>query len=407
MDFTIFEHEIDVLTPTLIAAQKLLTEIPAIAPESGGDGESKKAAALLAFLKELGFSNFEQYPAPDSRVSSGERPNFSVFLEGEQQERTIWVMSHLDVVPEGERANWKTEPFTLTQKGDKLFGRGTEDNQQGLVSSLGAAYAFLRLNKKPKYNVRLLFVADEEVGSKYGIAYLLKHHRLFSKNDFILVPDAGDREGRTVEIAEKTGLTVKVHTIGKQTHASMPDAGANAFLAASDLAVRLYNLQNVFNKKDELFSPAYSTFAPTKKRANVPNTNTIPGDDVFYMDCRILPSYTTKDVFAKMRECADSVEKQYGVTVELEAALSDPSPAVAPDAPVVQSLKAAIKAVKHIEAETIGIGGGTVAAHLRKAGFDAVVWGTLDDCAHQSNEYCSVKNMVSDAKVFAYLFANG
>lgn len=71
MDFTIFEHEIDVLTPTLIAAQKLLTEIPAIAPESGGDGESKKAAALLAFLKELGFSNFEQYPAPDSRVSSG------------------------------------------------------------------------------------------------------------------------------------------------------------------------------------------------------------------------------------------------------------------------------------------------------------------------------------------------
>lgn len=121
MDFTILEHEIDVLTPTLIAAQKLLTEIPAIAPESGGDGESKKAAALLAFLKELGFSNFEQYPAPDSRVSSGERPNFSVFLEGEQQERTIWVMSHLDVVPEGERANWKTEPFTLTQKGDKLF----------------------------------------------------------------------------------------------------------------------------------------------------------------------------------------------------------------------------------------------------------------------------------------------
>jgi succinyl-diaminopimelate desuccinylase len=50
-----------------------------------------------------------------------------------------------------------------------------------------------------------------------------------------------------------------------------------------------------------------------------------------------------------------------------------------------------------------GIGGGTVAAFFRRMGIPAAVWSTIDDVAHMPNEYAKIDNMISDAKVMAYL----
>jgi succinyl-diaminopimelate desuccinylase len=73
-------------------------------------------------------------------------------------------------------------------------------------------------------------------------------------------------------------------------------------------------------------------------------------------------------------------------------------------APVVQALKKAVKAVYGGEARPMGIGGGTVAAVFRRAGFSAACWSKLDETAHQPNEYCIIDNMVGDAKVYGHIF---
>ncbi len=121
-------------------------------------------------------------------------------------------------------------------------------------------------------------MADEEVGSEYGMKYLVKNHLdIFGKNDILLIPDGGDAKGETIEVAEKNILWLRFHTIGKQTHGSRPDEGNNAFLAASDLALRVNGLEKKFNKKNTLFAPSYSTFQPTLKNSNVPAVNIIAG----------------------------------------------------------------------------------------------------------------------------------
>jgi len=71
---------------------------------------------------------------------------------------------------------------------------------------------------------------------------------------------------------------------------------------------------------------------------------------------------------------------------------------------VVEALKLAIKDVYKREAKTVGIGGGTVAAFFRRAGLNAAVWATLDEVAHQPNEYCILSNLINDTKVFAHIF---
>ena len=66
----------------------------------------------------------------------------------------------------------------------------------------------------------------------------------------------------------------------------------------------------------------------------------------------------------------------------------------------------AIKNVYRIDAKAQGIGGGTVAAIFRRLGYHAAVWSTLDDLAHQPNEYCRITNLIGDAKVFAHCALN-
>ncbi len=79
------------------------------------------------------------------------------------------------------------------------------------------------------------------------------------------------------------------------------------------------------------------------------------------------------------------------------------APATSVDAPVVKALKSAIGEVYNIEAKAMGIGGGTVAAIFRRAGLDVAVWSTIDDTAHQPNEYCVIANLLNDAKVFGHV----
>ena len=312
-------------------------------------------------------------------------------------------MAHTDVVPVGELSLWDTNPWVVVKKDGRLYGRGVEDNQQGLVAGVFAALAFVANGITPAYTVKLLFVADEEVGSDYGIKFLLKEHNLFGKEDLILIPDGGDAKGETIEVAEKNLMWLKVSVHGKQTHGSRPDEGNNAALAGCHLAIKINALESVFNKRDELFEPPYSTFQPTKKEANVPNINTIPGEDVFSMDCRILPCYSLDQIRQEVNRCVLEVEKEFGVKVEIEEVQAVESPATPTDAPVVLKLKEAIQKVRGVQARPIGIGGGTVGAYLRKAGFNAVVWSRMDETAHQPNEYTIIENLVNDSLVIAYM----
>jgi len=391
----------------MVDLQRILTAVPAIAPESGGEGELKKAEVLEGFLRQAGFKEILRLDAPDPRVESGLRPNLVAGIEGELPGPTLWIMSHLDIVPPGEMSLWESDPYSMIEKEGVIYGRGVEDNQQGLTASLFAVLAFLRQGIKPRYPVKLLFVADEEVGSEYGIKYLLKKSVLFRKGDWFLVPDSGRPDGTMLEVAEKSVLWLKFKTEGKQCHASMPELGRNAFLAASDLVLRIADLANKYPERNPIFDPPVSTFVPTKKEANVPNVNTLPGEDIFYLDCRILPSLPVDTVLKEIEARMKTVEEKYGVKISYTTVQRTESIPTSSEAPLVSALAGAVREVYDVEAKPVGIGGGTVAAYLRNEGYDTVVWSRLDESAHQPNEYCRLDNLVGDCKVMALLILEG
>jgi succinyl-diaminopimelate desuccinylase len=404
--FTWIENSIDLA----IELETELTKRPAISPESGGEGELEKCLFLEEWLRAHGITQLERYDAPDERAKGGVRPNLIATIDGSSNDERFWIMSHIDVVPPGEEKLWSSDPWTVVRDNDfhlgpRLIGRGVEDNQQGMVSSALAALAFTKQGLKPQRTIKLLFSADEEVGSVYGIDWLVKNHGgLFKKNDMVLVPDGGDPKGEYIEVAEKNILWIQFLTRGKQTHGSRPDSGANAFLAGSDLAVRLHHeLSAMFAAHDPMFEPDYSTFQPTKKEANVPNINTIPGEDVFYMDMRILPLYPVDLVLAEIDRIKKETEEKYRVTVEYTLPQLMQSKPTDINAPIVKLLEKAITEVYAVQPLPIGIGGGTMAAYLRNTGIDCAVWTKTQTSLHQPNEYVLLDNIIGDAKVMALL----
>ena len=386
-----------------VELQRGLTAIPALAPSSGGDGEYDKAKWLEGELKKLKFDSIEWINAPQKEAKNGVRPNIVARYKGKNPGKTLWLMSHLDIVPPGEAKLWNSDPYKMVIKGRHLIGRGVEDNQQATVSSILVAKAMMELDYRPEFDLALLFCADEETGSGFGADYIAEHKpETFGKNDMFFIPDSGTEDGSTIEIAEKSIMWLKVATHGKQCHASRPALGINAFKAASELVVKFNSLYKKFPHKDGLYEPPISTFEPTKKEANVPNINTMPGEDVFYMDCRVMPEYQLSDVKAEMRRLAGEVEKMYGVKITFEPQQeAQAAPPTSKDAAIVKALEKAIREVYKVEPKVQGIGGGTVAAFFRRLNLPAVVYSRLNDSAHQPNEYCILDNLIGDAKVFA------
>jgi len=388
--------------------QKGLTRIPAIAPESGGKGEYARGKYLEPYLKGV-FDEVKELHAPDARAEGGIRPNYAAVYKGKSNEKTIWIMAHMDTVPPGDEKLWKTKPFEAVERDGKLYGRGVEDNQQAIVSGFFSIKALKEEGVRPFYNIGLLLVSDEEIVDEYGAIYVLDHHRnIFGKEDFFIVPDGGDPKGETIEVAEKTFLWLKFITRGKQAHGAKPHTGINARRAAAYLIVEMDNLHKKYPQENPVFEePPHSTIEPTLKIANDLNFNTIPGEDIMGFDCRLLPSVNTDEFIKSVRDICSGIENKFGVKIDMEVAGRSDSGTETPIAsPVVRLVKQAVKDVNGFDAKPYGAGGMTVANRFRLKGFNAVAYSRLDDMAHQPNEYCVIDNMVNDAKVWAHVFLN-
>ncbi len=380
-----------------------MLKIKAVNPDGGGKGEYERALFIQKWLENLG-CKVTRYDVPDNRVPEGVRVNLTSIIEGEDASRTLWLASHLDTVPEGARELWATDPYDPVVKDGKIFARGSEDNGQAVASTLFAFKVLKELGIKPRMSIALAFVSDEETGSKYGVIPLLEKD-VFKARDLALVPDTGCSDGSEIEIAEKSILWLKITTKGKQVHGSLPQKGLNANRVGMRMALEIDGLlHKKYSATDTLFEPPPSTFEPTKHELNVENVNTVPGLDVQYFDCRVLPRYSLTEVMKDFESVKSELEKETGAKIELTPIQFEQNTApTATDSEVVYRVKTALKKLRGLDARPVGIGGGTVGLYFRRKGIDTAVWSTVDDMAHQPNEYCKIDNIVNDAKVFVHV----
>jgi acetylornithine deacetylase len=155
------------------------------------------------------------------------------------------------VVPVKDQA-WDSDPFTLTEREGKLYGRGTADMKAFLACCLALAPEWAK--QKRDTPIYLAFSYDEEVGC-LGAPYLLK----FIKQqpiapDFAII---GEPTLMQVVTAHKGVLSFETVVHGREAHSSQPQLGINAVHIACELVHFLTQLAP--EKRDARFTPPYTT----------------------------------------------------------------------------------------------------------------------------------------------------
>lgn len=110
-------------------------------------------------------------------------------LGSDPAKKTVVVYGHLDVQPALKEDGWDTEPFVLTLRDGKLYGRGSSDDKAPVIAWMNAVEAYQKLNMEVPVNLRFVFEGMEESGSEGLEELLVARKDWFSDVDYVCISD--------------------------------------------------------------------------------------------------------------------------------------------------------------------------------------------------------------------------
>ncbi len=386
--------------------RELMSCTPALNPEHGGIGEDEKANWIEAWLRNNGLCQVQCMDSQDQRVPRKLRPNLVAHYNPPNSECTLWIVTHMDVCASGPTELWESDPFILRVDGDILYGRGVEDNNQGIISALLLLDAIKELDAPPPIGLGLICSSAGLTDYSKGIEHILhKYPSLFKKNDLIIVPDYGSPSGDVIEIGEKLNIYVRIEVQGKEYHAGFC-SGVNAFEAAAFFITHLKSIQDKFSIPNPIFTPPTTTVTPTYCENSSTGYNHVPARFVFYLDIRLTPDFTLEPIIHELQLLASKVEKSYHVdfSITYTKKVNNNSACILSEkTSMVKALSKAINEELHVQPKYIGIGGCTMASSIRELNFPALVWSIQSAKKNQVNEHISLSGQIKQTCVLARL----
>jgi len=94
--------------------------------------------------------------------------------------KTLLFYNHYDVQPEEPLEEWKSPPYSLSLRNDRLYGRGVNDNKGPLVANLFGVQTAFESAYEPKCNIRFIIEGEEEAGSMHLEEFCKAHPDLLS-----------------------------------------------------------------------------------------------------------------------------------------------------------------------------------------------------------------------------------
>ena len=199
---------------------KLVSDLIKIPSENPTGSQLEVIEFVENYLADAGIEServFCNPEFPNVLAKMGTDEGFSVILNG-----------HVDVVPAGDRAQWKWDPFGGEITDTKILGRGTSDMKAGVAGLLFAMKVLKDSKAELKGNIRLHIVSDEESGSQYGTTWLCSQGYAEGADAAII---AEPTSNWTIESGQKGNLHIIFKSVGESAHGSLGNyKGDNAIL---------------------------------------------------------------------------------------------------------------------------------------------------------------------------------
>ncbi|WP_300745354.1 dipeptidase [uncultured Bifidobacterium sp.] len=212
-----------------------------------GEHMKRSAEFVAGEMRKVGIdAHVEQSTNPDGTPGAWEVIGSHIV---DPKAPTVLLYAHHDVQPAPNPADWNIDdPFTATQVGDRLYGRGTCDDGGGIAIHSGALKA---LGDDLHVNIKVFFEGEEEMGSRSFIPFIEAHRDEFD-SDVIIVADSGnwtpDIPSLTTSLRGNTTLDVSVKVLDHPVHSGQyggPILDANTLAAM--LIASMYNADGELN----------------------------------------------------------------------------------------------------------------------------------------------------------------
>lgn len=386
---------------------KEMVSIPTVNPP----GENYKEFALLAkeILKAIGFTvDIIEVPLgyiKQYRPEYADYPRYIVIGRYGSGTPVLHFNGHYDVVPAG--TGWSKKPFEPVIEQGRIYGRGTCDMKGGIAAFLTATKAIVESNQPLRGTLEVALVPDEEIGGETGTGYLVKHQ--LTRPDYVIIGEPSGSE--TIRIGHRGVMWFAVEVYGKQSHASRPWLGINAFEGAIEIAHR------ILKDYTRVLETKKSKYEYEDPRASVPSivlggevkcgvkVNVVPGYCMFTIDRRVVVEEkleeVEKEVTDFIREVASTL---HGFRVEVKVS-GRMSPAfTSPESELVNLAVSAAMEILGKAPRRVVCAAGLDMHFYTEAGIQTITYGPgPPDPAHTADEFLAIEEFERMAKIYYLL----
>ncbi|MBV9992107.1 MAG: succinyl-diaminopimelate desuccinylase [Alphaproteobacteria bacterium] len=280
-----------------------LIRCPSVTPKDEG-----ALGHLRAALEALGFDCF-----PLRFEQDGTAPVDNLYARLGSGCPNFCFAGHTDVVPPGDAAHWRHDPFAAEIRDGVLYGRGAAD----MKSSIAAFVAAAARHGKPKAGaISLLITGDEEGPAINGTPKMLDWLKAQGEAlDHCIVgePTATARAGDTLKIGRRGSLTGYATARGVQGHVGYPHKARNPIPALAALAERLSSI--IIDNGNAHFEA--STLSFTTFDVGNPASNVIPAEARATFNIRFNTEQTPDGLQRRIRSEADAIARRTGCGIDI------------------------------------------------------------------------------------------
>ena len=324
-------------------------------------------------------------PAPDGQ------PKACLYATiGPRDRAGVGLSGHTDCVPVTDQA-WDTDPFTLTERDGRLYGRGSADMKGFVACMLASVPGYKR--RHLNVPIHLLLSYDEEVGCKGVRPMIAEFGKALQRPRMVFV---GEPTTMQVVDAHKGPSRFEVTVTGQDAHSSMPHLGVNAIMVAARLIGELQRIEQDLKKHhfSERFTPPYSTIQVGKIEGGTA-PNIVPRRCVFGWDVRALPGLDARGVAAELEGFAarELLPQMRAISSDcrIDIAPVNTAPAFAAE----EGSEAVSLAMRLAgQNETFAVAYGTEASFFQEGACPSVICGPGDIAqAHKPNEFIAISEL--------------
>ena len=214
----------------------------------------------------------------------------------------LMLSGHSDVVPVAGQT-WSSDPFALSERGGRLYGRGAADMKGFIACVLEAAPRFARAGLRTPLHIALSY--NEET-NMHGMRQLAAHLATAPLRPAACI--IGEPTAMQVVVANKGAAGYRVRVRGHSVHSSLRDRGVSAVETAAEIIVFVNALQQRLNAaaRHEGFEFPHTSVHVGRIEGGTAH-NIIARDCEFLLEIRALPGVRATDLLGEIRAHCDAV----------------------------------------------------------------------------------------------------